>query len=333
VRALKNRLVVPFAGIFLCVAVSGWFNDRHRRLRYSQYPQIGRSVQVHDRTLNIFCSGHGTPPVIFETSSHQAGFSWSAVQTHVAQFTEACWYDRAGYGWSDDGPLPRTFRATADDLHALLKASRLAGPYVLVGAYDATSIIRVYNGLYPTDVAGAVFIDGNDVNVYAHQVAVPERIKGPWDKSFGALAPYARGTFCSIFPVVVAITSQLPKTGQPRRTLAYGLPPDQQAQLDFLSDRAFGEACDVEQNVTDVREAGHLGSRPLIVLASSRQQTPQGHDPSGVDQWNDWWVTNAQQGLVALSTRARLARVPDRVDVKSIVSAVREVLKNTRSGT
>src|SRR5262249_58817614 len=215
------------------------FNLAYWHLQYRRYPQIGRSVDIGGRSLNIFCSGQGRPAVIFETFSHQAGLSWSAAQPKVAETTLACWYDRAGYGWSEDGPLPRTCSAVATDLHALLTTAGVASPYVLVGAYDAVSSIRVFNGLYPSEGAGAIFIDGNDVDEYAHRTPVPDSIRGPWEKSFGSWAPYARGSFCSVFPAIRFLSWLLPKVGKPRRTLAYGLPTDKLPMLDFPSDRAF----------------------------------------------------------------------------------------------
>jgi len=96
----------------------GEWRDRKR------YPQIGSSVDIGGRTLNLYCSGEGSPTVIFESAGHTAGYSWIAIQPEVAKFTRACWYDRAGYGWSDPGPSPRTFAAIANDLHALLTAAR-----------------------------------------------------------------------------------------------------------------------------------------------------------------------------------------------------------------
>jgi hypothetical protein len=278
----------------------------------------------------MFCSGQGSPAVIFETFSHQAGFSWSAVQPKVAQTGLACWYDRAGYGWSDDGPLPRTFKAVANDLHALLTAAKISPPYVLVGAYDAVSSIRVFNGLYPHDVAGALFIEGNNIDIYAHRVPVPDSIKGPWEKSFGSLAPYGRRSFCTVFPLIRLLNWLLPKIGKPRPTLAYGIPTDQDAMLDFLSDRGFGEMCDVGQNETDVLAAGDFGDRPLIVLASRRQKAPEQDRRTIVQEWNDSRATQAQSRLASLSTVGKLSVIDDRVGLDSIVAAVGELVEKVK---
>ena len=63
-------------------------------------PRIGRAVDIGGRTMNIFCSGEGSPAVVFESGGHGLGYEWVQVQPEVAKFTRACWYDRAGTGWS-----------------------------------------------------------------------------------------------------------------------------------------------------------------------------------------------------------------------------------------
>src|SRR6266446_2121901 len=76
------------------------------RLDRKRFPQIGRSVDIGGRTLNIYCSGEGGPTVILESGHGLPGYSWAPIQRKVAKFTHACWYDRAGNGWSDPGPDP-----------------------------------------------------------------------------------------------------------------------------------------------------------------------------------------------------------------------------------
>src|SRR4029077_5387324 len=99
-----------------------------------RFPQIGRSVDIGGRALNISCSGTGTPPVIFESGGDAPGLNWTLIQTEVARFTQACWYDRPGIGWRDSGPFPRTSAAISRDLHDLLKHAGVPPPYVLAGA-------------------------------------------------------------------------------------------------------------------------------------------------------------------------------------------------------
>jgi pimeloyl-ACP methyl ester carboxylesterase len=97
--------------------------------------------------------------VIFESGGPGPGLEWEAFQPETAKFTEACWYDRAGEGWSDLGSYPRTSVAIAKDLHELLKRAGVPAPYVFAGASFGGLNSRVYGGLYPNEVAGMILID------------------------------------------------------------------------------------------------------------------------------------------------------------------------------
>jgi len=77
----------------------------------------------------------------------------------VAQFSRAVSYDRAGHGWSDPAPEPRTARQIAQELNTLLNATGLPGPYVLVGHSFGGYVNRAYAHLYRDRVAGMVLVD------------------------------------------------------------------------------------------------------------------------------------------------------------------------------
>ena len=273
---IKHRRRIGLMGltfVTLVLALSGTVYEKigeHQDRK--RYPQIGRSVDIGGRTLNIYCSGEGGPSVVFDTFGHMSGYSWSAVQSEVAKFTRACWYDRAAYGWSDPAPMPRTFRSVASDLHALLHAAAVPGPYVLVGGGDAASHIRVYHGMYPGEVAGVVMVNANDVD--DPHVEVPESEKGVLARRFGSFAPRVRAAACVIFPIFTEVGAMrlVSAFQRPRRTTNYGLTSEQQTELDFLSDNPLAmqgsELCAREESMEQVRAAGNFGNVPLVVLAS-----------------------------------------------------------------
>jgi pimeloyl-ACP methyl ester carboxylesterase len=139
-------------------AVANWRGER-------QFPQEGRSVALGGDypgiTLNLNCTGTGSPTVILDSGLGLPAATWELVQRDVATFTRVCSYDRAGYGWSSELPMPRTSGAVARELHALLAASRESGPYVLVGHSFGGYNVRVYTSRYPTEVAGLVLVDAS----------------------------------------------------------------------------------------------------------------------------------------------------------------------------
>src|SRR6266550_2848192 len=146
--------------VVLITGLTGAIHEQvaERRDR-ERLPQIGRSVDIGGRSLNIYCSGEGRPAVIFDSGNGDPGYVWADIQPEIAKLTRACWFDRAGEGWSDIGPFPRTSAAMSTDLHKLLHRAGIPAPYILVGHSLGGMTIRVYNGMYPTDVAGAVLVD------------------------------------------------------------------------------------------------------------------------------------------------------------------------------
>jgi pimeloyl-ACP methyl ester carboxylesterase len=118
-------------------------------------------VDVGGYRLHVWCTGDGTPAVILDTGLGGSSAGWGYVQPAVAQFTRVCSYDRAGMGYSDPGPSPRTARRIASELATLLTRSGIAGPVVLVGASFAGLDVRVFASDHPERTAGLVLVDAS----------------------------------------------------------------------------------------------------------------------------------------------------------------------------
>jgi pimeloyl-ACP methyl ester carboxylesterase len=111
------------------------------------------------RKLNLRCSGEGAPVVMLESGATADSMAWFKVQPSIAKSTKVCAYDRAGFGFSGDGPLPRDLDADAKDLNALIHAAKIATPVVLVGHSLGTNIVRRFAEKYPAEVGGIVLVD------------------------------------------------------------------------------------------------------------------------------------------------------------------------------
>jgi pimeloyl-ACP methyl ester carboxylesterase len=125
----------------------------------AEFAVAHRLVDIGGRKLNLFCSGMGSPTVVFEAPSATPGWSWWAVQPQVAAQTRACVYDRAGFGFSDPSPHPADARNAVDDLHALLQAAGIAPPYVLVGNSFGGASAQMFAWRYPAEVQGLVLAE------------------------------------------------------------------------------------------------------------------------------------------------------------------------------
>jgi pimeloyl-ACP methyl ester carboxylesterase len=119
----------------------------------------GRLVDVGGHRLHLLCAGAGAPAVVFDAALGASSISWSLVQPEVARVTRACAYDRAGFGWSDAGPKPRTAGRIAAELRELLVRAAVPPPYVLVGHSFGGLVVRVFASRHPRDVAGLVLVD------------------------------------------------------------------------------------------------------------------------------------------------------------------------------
>lgn len=124
-----------------------------------RFPPPGQLVDVGGFRLHINCSGEGTPAVVLDAALGGSSISWTLVQPSLAELTRVCSYDRAGFGWSDPGPFPRTAGRIADELRTLLAKSQVPPPFVLVGHSFGGFVMRVFATRYRTEVAGLVLVD------------------------------------------------------------------------------------------------------------------------------------------------------------------------------
>jgi pimeloyl-ACP methyl ester carboxylesterase len=209
---------------------------------------------------------------------------------------------------------------------------------VLVGAGDGAVHIRVFHGLYPREVAGVVMVNANDVD--DPQVEVPESAKGPWARHFGSFAPQVRGAACVILPVLaqVGLVRLVDFFQHLRQTDSFGLTLNQQAELDFLSDNPTAqrgsEMCAREESMAQVRAAGSLGNRPLIVLASaSRWRVPAltSAESAVAAAWNKHRIEQVQPRLARLSSNGQLVVLDGDVTESEIVGAVQKVARSTQN--
>jgi CubicO group peptidase (beta-lactamase class C family)/pimeloyl-ACP methyl ester carboxylesterase len=126
------------------------------------------------RKMYLECSGSGSPTVILESGYRNDADIWSTefepgispVFSQVAKFTRVCAYDRPGtfldadhLGRSTPLPMPRTARELVSDLHALIQAAHVPGPYVFAAHSFGGIFARLYASIYPNDVVGMVLVD------------------------------------------------------------------------------------------------------------------------------------------------------------------------------
>jgi len=156
-RVVQARVVLAASAAFLCLAATP---PNPFTFDQTPYAHAQKLVYVGDgRRLNLYCTGTGSPTVILDLGFGAPLISWGAVQPAIAKLTKVCSYERAGYGFSDPGPLPRTTSAIVDDLHHLLQNAGVSPPYIMVGHSMAGLDVRLYADRYPSEVIGLVLVD------------------------------------------------------------------------------------------------------------------------------------------------------------------------------
>lgn len=125
------------------------------------------------RKMYLECRGSGSPTVVFVSGLDTAADLWNIpdqegpkVFPEVARSTRVCAYDRpgaplaaGGESRSDPVPQPASPEAAVADLHALLTAANVPGPYILVAHSYGGIVGRLFAGTYPEEVSGMVLVD------------------------------------------------------------------------------------------------------------------------------------------------------------------------------
>jgi pimeloyl-ACP methyl ester carboxylesterase len=331
VRGLLGLLAL----VVLTAIVGASYQALGNRADARRFPQQGKSVSLgpafNNLVLSIDCRGQGSPTVILDSGLGVPAIGWNPVQTEVAKFAHVCSYDRAGYGWSGATSAPRTSIQIAKELHALLEAANEKGPYILVGHSFGGYNVRVYNGQYPNDVAGMVLVDASheDQNdrmppaMQAFMKKTVEQLKrqemlAPWLIRFG-----------------IVRFSQRNQGEAPGVSKEFG-----QEMLYLQMQPKFIEASASEmgsfvESANEVRAAGNLGDKPLVVLTAGKSadasQLPPGIPKKEFDDFHTLWVNDLQVKEAHLSTRGERIMVPDSTHMipferpDAIISAIHSV--------
>lgn len=312
------RLVAMLAALVLLGAalyehVGAW---RDRRV----LKQIGRSVDIGGRTLNIHCTGTGRPTVIFVSARTAPGYVWTPTQRGVSAFTRACWYDRADLGWSDSGPDPAWGDTAAHDLHRLVQNAGLEAPLVLVGHSFGGHVIRLYHQAYPGEVSGMVFADA------AHEDAgtiegIPHRARPQMPRSVIRGLSIVLGRL-GMMRVLASDPGPAPKHWTAEEW-------DILARLRWQRNVLLADAKVGPGRATDdlVRSAGGLEDMPLIVLTQADLSSASSASPDVLRGWIDLQRRLAErsrrgrQVLVANSGHGMPVEAPD-----AVISAVQEIV-------
>jgi pimeloyl-ACP methyl ester carboxylesterase len=351
-RIILGSLALLVAGMLL----SGILYEQLGRNRDAQHRfRIGRAVGIGGRTLNIDCSGEGSPTVIIMPGAGghfggYGGYNWRKVEPEIAKLTRFCWYDRAGEGWSDPPPAPRTSASIANDLHELLQRAPVPGPYILVGHSIGGDFARIYAGRFPAEVAGLVLVDSANPDQNEPPIMLapinrkPTFVRqlfcwgSPIASRFGLLRFFMRNNHVDVPPqfaadaaVTQALRDQLVKSTETENAQACAA--TQNGSIKFHGGSGNPEIDAAARRVTN------LGNIPIIVLTALQYWKPD-DDPVAaqqIDQFHETWVHQLQPALAHLSSQGRQIMVPNSDHgipdqaPEAVIDAIRSIVDQTRT--
>lgn len=329
-RGLVWWLGIIFIFIFILAVITLLLGAKAKADLKAKYPPPGQLVDVGGYKLHIQCQGTGSPTVVMDAGLGDPSLMWALVQPQIAAMTRVCTYDRAGLGWSDSSPKPRTADIMVEELHILLKNAAIQGPYVLVGHSTGGMLARFFAHTYPAEVAAMVLVDAQHEDQFL-RLSKPEQetIKQSFaqaDKSLLLYRVVAATGIGALVPAVGALADN-PKLPSPAReefvALAVSGPKVIEAET--------AEADAIFDSIDKVRAAHitSLGNIPLIVLyhGVTDSVTPG----MTLDEDKQWWL-GLQTELAALSPQGKLVLAEQsghyiQLDQPGLViDAVRQVL-------
>jgi pimeloyl-ACP methyl ester carboxylesterase len=124
-------------------------------------PDLAGKFDVGGHSLYIECRGTTGPVMVLEAGSGSPAATWlrSPFITLLDHRYRRCIFDRANVGNSEKAEGPRTSATAATELHRLLEAAGLPGPYVLVGRSFGGYNVRLFASMYPDDVSALVLME------------------------------------------------------------------------------------------------------------------------------------------------------------------------------
>lgn len=154
-----------FALLVLCVCLLNTPTVvAEKNLNFQNPP--GKLVPIGTHRLHLYCKGTGTPVVLIDSGMGSFSMEWKKIHDTLSQDVKTCLYDRAGYGWSDIGPFPRTTKQISDELYFLTEAAKLEGPMILVGHSFGGYTMQYFASDHPDKVAGIVLVDSSHADQF-----------------------------------------------------------------------------------------------------------------------------------------------------------------------
>jgi len=180
-KALKRIFSVLIALVVAAPIVGFLYQNIMTQIDNSNYPPTGSLISVNGAQLHVVCQGEGAPVILFEAGlGSDATWSWKHIAQKLSPNNKACYYDRAGYGWSSESNKVGSVKNLAADLAVVADNVAPNSPLILVGHSFGGPIIRAYAKGHVNRVAGLVFVDSSHEEQVARLPAHADEMGTDW---------------------------------------------------------------------------------------------------------------------------------------------------------
>lgn len=303
-RTLRGTLVATLLALGAAGASAAYQHVGGRRDR-ERFPPPGTVIDTDHGPRHVWVLGAGAPAVVIVTCLGGPAVEWAAVARELAEHTTVLLYDRAGLGWSPAAGHSRSVVDMADELRAVLDATGIDGPHLVVGHSIGGIVARLHALRHPRNVAGIVLVDSSHEHMYE---ALERHDPRPWYRRRRWSQPmWQRLRWLGVRRLLHDLGHRRDLIATQR---ARGIPDDlvdAAVALELATNTHRGDSAEMAGLHRGLRDAAEqarpLGDVPLIVITAGPMP--------GTDReraWEPAWLP-LQADLVAQSTRGRQVRV------------------------
>lgn len=285
------------------------------------------------RWFTYACAGTGSPTILLDYGAGASLNSWQYVFEPLSKVSQTCMFERAGFGLSDPGPLPRDVNTVVGDMEAFLAAAQIKTPIVLVGHSLASYHVRQFANLHRDQTAGIVLVDPSGDGQNARFLAVIPNLD-------------------ELMPGQIVTEELVKMCSAGIRSLMHSIP---MSQTPSDMDPIFGKCGDTDPDRAEARlsEIASMGERstgqikaafrsygelPLIVLTRGdyEKDTPPGFTPQNIAALKQVWIAMHNE-MTAQSRIGKRRDVPgaghgiQRDKPEAVIAAVTEVVTAARA--
>ncbi len=332
------------------------------KLDEQKYPPIGRMVEsscakapadkVGGYKLHMIDEGHNhneptakpddASPSKLEAKSQALGkitviiepglagncLSASLITPEIAKFARVITYDRAGQGWSDASPLPRTAENIVQDLHNMLQNADIAGPYILVGHSFGGITVRLFAAKYPDEVAGVILVDASHENAFDQEKSSEKSMQNIVWQWYERSRWYIQHYF-GIERYMTELNAHQ-HSNKPITNRSYRKTPKFVALKlsNKVMDAKISELDNFPLSCQQLKEANNgIKEKPLIVISAGKMRSSAVSTEKWANLQTDL-ATKSKFGKQIIADRSGHDIMTDQPEI--IVRAVREMIKNLK---